>query len=591
MGKKKLVCRLSNYLYVPRRLVTQEMIDEYTYAVKQKEFSPLTGRTVKVDVTLRSYIRDLKNDQYKFFCGDHDKMEDVFGGLQAVDKRAAPRLGFQLALKRMYTDDDGQEKPVKIRPGQLQMLSEWLATKGGICKAGTQTGKTLGSWLIIKKMGLKTLILTAEVAPLLKFEADCRRFLNIDKLEERAGKKLLGFYDSKKPDQIYPLMLSTYAAMREAFKRRGFHKAIRRAYGLLWVDEVHELAAPTRLKVVNSLCVKYRGGVTATEERQDSAHPLVFDAVGPVCAHVEQEYMPMVMEVQPCNIGFNENVDEVETEVAYHAGVRQLVCQAAVDLLKRGRKGILIFVNRLPATVQYAEYLTTTYPELAGRVAAVNGGVKPILREKLLDEMNRGELDIMVGNQVLKQSMSFKRADTIIPVTPVTGSGPVTQLAGRVRTYAPDKQTPLIWYLGLEGHGRLIGALSQWKRFCNKKGFPVTYLNKVLEVEHARLLMGDECGVCTHFFECKAGAGRKAHREVCEEFEREVADEPGILDTLHAASELLKTSSDRRFVAMVRAGDVTSVTNVEAGRLMRLHRYVLNHPEVQVRPEVETLVE
>jgi superfamily II DNA or RNA helicase len=156
---------------------------------------------------------------------------------------------------------------VQPRVYQREALGRWLDQGGrGVIVLPTGAGKTVVAYMALEQAPVRTLV----VVPTIDLLRQWRRGLI-----ERAGlpEEMVGIVGGGER-RVGPVTVITYDSA--AMPRRRLD-----GYGLLIVDEVHHLPAPTYRAIASKVSAPFRLGLSATPERKDGGHFHLDDLVGP----------------------------------------------------------------------------------------------------------------------------------------------------------------------------------------------------------------------------------------------------------------------------------------------------------------------
>ena len=161
----------------------------------------------------------------------------------------APRLAFQ------------------PRPYQREAVRAWLANGGrGVVVLPTGAGKTVLAYMAMEQAPVRTLVIVPTIDLLRQWRLG---------LVEKAGlpEDSVGVVGGGERC-VRPVTVMTYdsAAMPQR---------VLSDFGLLIVDEVHHLPAPTYRTIVNKAAAPWRLGLSATPERADGGHDDLDELIGP----------------------------------------------------------------------------------------------------------------------------------------------------------------------------------------------------------------------------------------------------------------------------------------------------------------------
>ncbi len=157
------------------------------------------------------------------------------------------------------------KEKVSLKPFQYDALESWLNRRRGIIVLPTGAGKTYVALKAMELLNVPTLVVVPTL-PLLKQWRDVIESLyHIDVGVIGGGQ-----------ERLEPITVITYdsAYLRAAELGNRFEFVI--------FDEVHHLAAEGYIEIAEYLVAPYRMGLTATLEREDGRHRLLFPLVGGV---------------------------------------------------------------------------------------------------------------------------------------------------------------------------------------------------------------------------------------------------------------------------------------------------------------------
>jgi len=162
-------------------------------------------------------------------------------------------------------------KPIVVTARQQASVDALVATQNAYLQASTGYGKTLATLLAVAKAGQRTLYLVP---------GDLTRTQVLKTAASMFGSSAVCKLGGR-PHDLAPVMIATYDLAWGIVKRGGdWLRKLQGNVGTLVCDEAHMTGAPTRVKTVAAFAAKYRWGATATPERKDGLHSLVFDLFG-----------------------------------------------------------------------------------------------------------------------------------------------------------------------------------------------------------------------------------------------------------------------------------------------------------------------
>lgn len=178
-------------------------------------------------------------------------------------------------------DDHAREYPslsltpavqIETRDYQQAALDAWQDHhRRGSVVLPTGSGKTYLGIQAIADAGVATLVVVPTIDLLNQWHATLTTAFG-DQLDSDDGIGVLGGGSH----DITPITVTTYDSAYRYINDYGDQ------FGLLVVDEVHHLPAPTYIQIPEMSLAPYRLGLTATYERADGAHEQLTDLIGAV---------------------------------------------------------------------------------------------------------------------------------------------------------------------------------------------------------------------------------------------------------------------------------------------------------------------
>lgn len=156
---------------------------------------------------------------------------------------------------------------VRPRPYQQDAVRNWLANAGrGVVVLPTGSGKTVVALMALEQVPVRTLVIVPTIELLRQWHDGIIRHLGLPA-------DLVGVVGGGER-RLAPVTIMTYDSA--AMPQRALAD-----YGLLVVDEVHHLPAPTYRRIVAKTAAPWRLGLSATPERADGRHDDLATLVGP----------------------------------------------------------------------------------------------------------------------------------------------------------------------------------------------------------------------------------------------------------------------------------------------------------------------
>jgi superfamily II DNA or RNA helicase len=478
---------LANKLYVPKRLVGREDLERWGYdwvdivvEEEEDEFGnvkldrsgkPVTVST-HVEKRLRSYEQVYTHSRryIAFPRGNLQKISPYLkDASKVIDLRNIPPLGFHLKLKKRTVLH-------KKYPPQKTCISDWLRHGYGIIQGDTGSGKTVIGIGLVIKTGLKTIILSKRQDAFKQWRSEFETHTNILKLEESLDRTLVGEYKTTKKNSVYPITLATVQSFMKGKGRQRIVE-LQDEFGLMILDEAHELCTEEFKQPIQFFNVGMWAGLTATPERNDGNHLLLYDLIGPVITRNKVKQMkPTVTFIDtgeeapswlygakkfPRHYKWSKALAQLSTSKRRRDLILEYVEEDAAD----GRQICCFAERRAIVRSLYDELIKHDY-----KVAYVDGTTKK--REEIYEGFREGKIQILCAGKVLDALVNLPKMDSMHVCSPVNNHTRIMQIYGRARREVAGKRTPLIRYY-VDGGGQFQGAYNNNKRICKLEGWDV----------------------------------------------------------------------------------------------------------------------
>jgi superfamily II DNA or RNA helicase len=329
------------------------------------------------------------------------------------DQRSAPVAGpFDLA--------------VTLRDYQQEAVDRVALQREGVVVAPTGSGKTVMAMGIIAKLGLKTLILVHTRTLLDQTCAAVQRCLGVQAGRIGGGE-----------DRDGPVVVATVQSLI-----RRDPDTFRHQFGLVILDEAHHCPAATFTEVLQQLACRFRVGLTATPERADQLHPLLYATIGPELLRMKpktmlQEGALVQAHVTPVETGFAGKVrkerSELITDLCTDLGRNQQL--VAVITATAGQRALV-----LSDRVQHCEHLTTALVQSGLQAHLLIGKMTPEARQNALAAFLAADRAVLVAtSSLVGEGFDCPNLDTLYLTVPTGNHTRTTQALGRILRPATDK--------------------------------------------------------------------------------------------------------------------------------------------------------
>jgi len=353
-------------------------------------------------------------------------------------------------IKPIVSDERFVGRPIEVefsgrlRPLQQDAVDAFAKHDEGILCAPTAFGKTaVAAWLIASRK-VNTLILVHRQQLLDQWNARLAMFLGLP--AKSIGQ--IGGGTAKRTGCV------DIAILQSAHDKEGVKDFVAE-YGQVIVDECHHLSAFTFEQVMKQVKAKYVVGLTATPERKDGHHPIIYMQCGQVRFKLSARSMtaatPFEHEVVPRLTDFSllpEQTDMTIQEV-YAALVddrvrNELILHDLIRVTADGRSPLL-----LTGRTDHLKYFET---ELAGKVKNVfilKGGMGKKQRRSIAEAIAAVPACeprvILATGSYIGEGFDDARLDTLFLAMPISWKGTLQQYVGRLHRLHDAKRVVRVY--------------------------------------------------------------------------------------------------------------------------------------------------
>jgi superfamily II DNA or RNA helicase len=353
-----------------------------------------------------------------------------------------------LGVRTTLRDERCGGRPIEARfqgellPDQLVAAQALLGHDTGVLAATTAFGKTVvAAWLIARR-GVSTLVLVHRQQLLDQWIERLSAFLGLPP-------KVIGRIDGgrRRPGGLIDI------ALIQSLVRKGEVDDAIAGYGQLIVDECHHLPAQSFEQVARRSKARYVLGLSATVERKNGHHPILFMQCGPVRHRVNAKAQAAARPfehrvlVQPTGFVPRRGPDP-DARVEFQALCQELVddedrngriCADVIACLQEGRSPLVL--------TERSEHLDRLEQMLAGRVqhlivlrAGQGRKLQQAAAQRLAAIPPNEPRVLLATGRYIGEGFDDPRLDTLFLTLPVSWRGTVAQYAGRLHRLCEGKR-------------------------------------------------------------------------------------------------------------------------------------------------------
>ncbi len=320
----------------------------------------------------------------------------------------------------------------------------------GVLVAPTAFGKTvIAAWLIARR-GVNTLVLVHTRQLLDQWLNRLDRFLKPPPgtlAQIGAGKKQeTGLID--------------IAILQSLIHRQSVNPLVER-YGHIIVDECHHISASSFEQVARAAKALYVTGFSATVERKDGHHPIIFMQCGPIRHRVTVKQQQVADHIKRTvyvrNTGFIlpdelARLGSLTIHDMYEALIRdesrnQMIVSDALSCLEKGGCPLILTERRA-----HLEYLHQLFAPVIPNLIVLTGGMGQKQRKAAMANLQQeNPRMVLATGRYLGEGFDDDRLDTLFLALPISWKGTLAQYAGRLnRTHREKEQIAIYDYADLD---------------------------------------------------------------------------------------------------------------------------------------------
>lgn len=376
-----------------------------------------------------------------------------------VDKTPLPKLDY---LKDLEWNPEMQ--PYDYQKKAVKAL---LKAGNGVLESAPRTGKTVMGTMLTTKLCTKTWILAHQHTLLEQFLKTFHEFTDIQDLQARIGKPIIGICTKLSDFDKYDICLSTYQMFLPSNGGVKKLKHVRNMFGLVIVDEAHRESAFGYINVITNINSRHKFGLTGTPDRKDGMYVLTELTLGDVAHKTEAKSM----------------VPKVYVHLTDHKNNCSTWVPATRNMTKDKKRNAMIldYIERdiklghnvvVPITFNnHGDEMVAALNKKFGEEIAVayNGSVPKKKRKDILDAANRGEYKCMFARRDMLLGVNVPFWSAIHVIMPIANPPNFTQEIDRVCTPLEGKRDPIV-RIYVDNMGLSRGCFAKCTQTFKQKG-------------------------------------------------------------------------------------------------------------------------
>ncbi|MDL2320037.1 DEAD/DEAH box helicase family protein [Alistipes sp. OttesenSCG-928-B03] len=446
----------ANRLYIPKEGISQRALNRIKRLAAFQ--NPLFYKTQKMRMSTYGIPRIISS------LDETDK----YIGIPRGCHQALSNLLESSGIKYSFEDKRNSGRQIKVdftgtlREEQQLAANALLDYENGILALPTAFGKTVIGASLIANRKCNTLILVHLQTLLDQWQKSLGQFLEIHESlpepEKKRGRKkirlLIGQIGSGKNTSSGIVDI----ALVQSLIHENEVDDIVKNYGMIIVDECHHASSLNFERVLGAANARYVYGLTATPNRQDGQHPIVFMQCGPIRYGVSAKEQAGKRNfehfVVPCFTKFRQS----HTQNAEDWHITKIYAALSEDEVRNDQiiADVIQAVNdnRTPITLtQRTEHVMRLATMLDSccdaRVITLVGANSAKDKKKMAESLDAilpdEKLIIVATGKYIGEGFDYPRLDTLFLASPIAWKGTLAQYAGRLHREYPGKRDVIVY--------------------------------------------------------------------------------------------------------------------------------------------------
>lgn len=348
-----------------------------------------------------------------------------------------------------------------LREGQQSAADALLFHNIGVLSATTAFGKTVVASYLIGQRKTNTLILVHTQSLMMQWKKSLETFLDLDitpvmtkKGTVKKNWSPVGLLGAGKNI----LSGNVDIAVMQSLLQGDTVKELVRNYGMVIVDECHHVSAVNFEKILRYANAKYVYGLTATPQRQDGQHPIIFMQCGPIRYRVDAKeqaerrgfehiLIPRFTDFRCADPG--RSIATLYKKLSESEDRNNQIINDVKNALLENRCPIILTERR-----EHVHLLADKLADACPNIIKLIGTASQKERQETMNQLHFIPADeplvIIATGKYVGEGFDYPRLDTLFLALPIAWKGKVAQYAGRLhRNYAGKTEVQVYDYVDL----------------------------------------------------------------------------------------------------------------------------------------------
>ena len=351
-----------------------------------------------------------------------------------------------------------------LREEQQSAAATLIQHENGVLSVPTAFGKTVIGASLIAERKCNTLIVVHLQTLLDQWKKSLEQFLEInenlpdsDPEKKRRRKKtqsIIGQIGARKDTSSGIIDI----ALVQSLVHDDQVNEIVKDYGMVIVDECHHASSLSYEKVLSNVNAQYVYGLTATPNRQDGQHPVVFMQCGSirysVSAKEQADKRDFEHFIIPSFTSFRKPLTQSESDwhitkiytalAESEARNRQIVADV-LDVVENNRTPVILTHRKDHVTILSDMLKNRTNANIIALVGTDSAKMKREISESLAGISPTEKLIVVATGKYIGEGFDYPRLDTLFLASPIAWKGTLAQYAGRLHREYPGKKDVIVY--------------------------------------------------------------------------------------------------------------------------------------------------